>query len=812
MATAANNPLFSKYEETVQEANNFSIGENGMVQFNEGGLTSSMDQIKQAQAALSALSVALVRGNSTGNPKKGKRGIKKANVPTAREIAGVERRSILRLVTSARTACEQIPDETARADYLQRLIVLAFNLRDIRGTFGKGERTLFYWLFIELWKQYPETMEVLVHEVPNYGSWLDLNKLYELMYSDKAQYKPLMNEILEAYVSQIRLDKATLDRRNSAKKSELEVDEQFSISLASRWVPKEGRSTDRFTKITKALARTAFPEEWETNFQHALNLWRRTVTTLNREIQTTEQLMCAKEFSKIKFRLVPGRCLNKFTKAWLDEDRLKHRQHPNDQDRNMCRQNYEQFLKQVAKGAVSAKGKSMFVHEIAGEVKGCIWPMPEDRQIILEAQFNDHVKAIEAYRVEKGLTGNGDTIAIVDTSGSMEGDPMNCAIAVGVIASHFNSPAWRDYVMTFTSTPTLVRLRYPRTQKEYDAAKSYGGVYYRHSSSHSIYSDLGAFDPHQADRELTWLEKIRVCSRTDWGGSTNFLKAIDCVTTTALAAGVQLPSRILTITDMQWDEANQDSDVSWSNDSFVGKALNKYNATGSWVFNKGWDTGVELIENMLATTTLTDGTRLEIPQMLFWNARGGHYGYAVQADKKNTAMVSGFSTSMLKVFLLDGELEHRKDEPVTTWTTLEKVLSSEDYTRIRMLTGVIGEGPFRCLQGAYSGEVSMPKTFRMEFTPSRVKTRVGSAAGGGLSLSDVTVSAKLDDTVAPPESDSEDSDSSCSSMPPLIEGAALEDEDLDTKTRMDAIEEKVDGLQGALSGIQQMLGQLLARK
>ena len=174
MATAANNPLFSKYEETVQEANNFSIGENGMVQFNEGGLTSSADQIKQAQAALSALSVALVRGNSTGNPKKGKRGIKKANVPTAREIAGVERRSILRLVTSARTACEQIPDETARADYLQRLIVLAFNLRDIRGTFGKGERTLFCRLFIELWKQYPETEEVLVHEVPNWALGLIL--------------------------------------------------------------------------------------------------------------------------------------------------------------------------------------------------------------------------------------------------------------------------------------------------------------------------------------------------------------------------------------------------------------------------------------------------------------------------------------------------------------------------------------------------------------------------------------------------------------------------------------------------------------
>ena len=52
-----------------------------------------------------------------------------------------------------------------------------------------------------------------------------------------------------------------------------------------------------------------------------------------------------------------------------------------------------------------------------------------------------------------------------------------------------------------------------------------------------------------ANREL-WVGKIRV-SRNDRGsGSTNFLKAIDCVTTFALSASVQLPDRILTVTDM----------------------------------------------------------------------------------------------------------------------------------------------------------------------------------------------------------------------------------------------------------------------
>ena len=137
-------------------------------------------------------------------------------------------------------------------------------------------------------------------------------------------------------------------------------------------------------------------------------------------------------------------------------------------------------------------GKAMFVHEIASEVqRSGSWPLASDRRILLEAQFDDHVKAIEKYRVEHGKTDMGDTVPIADVSGSMSGDPMGCAISVAVIASHFNSPAWRDYMMTFTSTPTLIRLRYPRTQREYDSTKGYCGYcgYYGGSScsSDSIY-------------------------------------------------------------------------------------------------------------------------------------------------------------------------------------------------------------------------------------------------------------------------------------------------------------------------------------
>lgn len=793
MATTTKNPLFSKYEETLEKVNGYSIGENGMLQLNENGLTSSNDKIDIAKARLTALSVSLVRGNSTGNPKRGKRGIKKSNVPTKTEVGGIKRTAILKLFRKAMDACLEIPDDIDRANYIQHLVVLAFNLRDIRGTYGKGERTLSYWLFIELWKEFPETMEVLVHEVPNYGSWLDLNKLYELIYSDRA-FEPLMNEILEAYVSQIAIDKMAMESRKKGLQSS---DKQTEISLAARWVPKEGRSTDRFTKITKALARKAYPKEWDENYQHALNLWRRTVTALNREINTTEQLMCAKEFSKIKFKLVSGRCLNKFTNAWLDIDRSQNRQHPNSSDRNACRKNYKDFLNQIQEGKANAKGKSMFVHEIAREVINSSWPMEENRRILLENQFNDHVRAIEKHRDENGLVGLGDMLPLVDTSGSMEGDPLYCAVAVGVIASSLNSPVWRDYVLTFTTTPTLVRLRYPRTKKEYDLSKGgYSQYTYYYSKSDSVYSILGEFDQREANRELTWLEKIQICSRIDWGGSTNFLKAIDCVTVLAQESGVQLPNRILTITDMQWDQANSTKDVSWSADTLIGKVFNRDNTPDSWNISNSWDTGVEMIENMLQNTRLGDGTPLKMPQMIFWNARGGHGGYAVQADKKNTVMVSGFSSSMLKVFLMDNKLESEKESNTCSWSTLENVLLSGDYTRIRMLTGMIGEDSFRCVQEIYLNSVTMPPTYKANHILSKTSDKpVQESRENGNSDSEDTC----------PDSDTD----SCSNMPSIVEREESVGSVWEANKRMDVIEEKVDGIQTALSGIQDMLKNVL---
>ena len=48
--------------------------------------------------------------------------------------------------------------------------------------------------------------------------------------------------------------------------------------------------------------------------------YRKLVSKLNKNIGTTEILMCNKQFSYINFANVPKKCLHKNEKAWLDQN------------------------------------------------------------------------------------------------------------------------------------------------------------------------------------------------------------------------------------------------------------------------------------------------------------------------------------------------------------------------------------------------------------------------------------------------------------------------------------------------------------
>ena len=79
--------------------------------------------------------------------------------------------------------------------------------------------------------------------------------------------------------------------------------------------------------------------------------------------------MCDKRFKEIDFKLVPGKCLKKNVKAFLNiKVASESPRFPSDPDRNICRANLIEFLDLVKQGKKKINAGSLFIHEIVEQL------------------------------------------------------------------------------------------------------------------------------------------------------------------------------------------------------------------------------------------------------------------------------------------------------------------------------------------------------------------------------------------------------------------------------------------------------------
>lgn len=110
--------------------------------------------------------------------------------------------------------------------------------------------------------------------------------------------------------------------------------------------------------------------------------------------------------------------------------------------------------------------------------------------------------------------------------------------------------------------------------------------------------------------------------RANWGGSTNLDAAFTLLLSSALKANVpanEMPTQLLIISDMEFN-------------SCVTSNTTQYQGITEKYKNAGY----------------------ELPKVVFWNIASRHDNFPVQAKTPNTALVSGFSPSIL-TSLLSGE-------------------------------------------------------------------------------------------------------------------------------------------------------------
>ena len=118
-------------------------------------------------------------------------------------------------------------------------------------------------------------------------------------------------------------------------------------------------------------------------------------------------------------------------------------------------------------------------------------------------------------------------------------------------------------------------------------------------------------------------EKVNELKRADWDTSTNLEATFRLILDKAVKFNVpqeQLPSTMLILSDMQFNECTKEP-----NDSAYEMIENQYKEAG-----------------------------YKMPKIVFWNLSAGVGNHPVRFNEKGTAMVSGFSPSILKALLAGG--------------------------------------------------------------------------------------------------------------------------------------------------------------
>lgn len=198
-------------------------------------------------------------------------------------------------------------------EYLDTLYRMVGYTRDIRE--GKGDRTGSYIMLMAFHEVYPVLSQYALYafvyggpgEEWQYGSWRDIGPLCDLLrtYSTKRENHSLIDQMIEYTNHQLMLD------NNIWKYANIRRDQKpLLLSNVSKWIPREGKKYEWvFDRLYTHWARQHYSyimKTCESNDSYiraqlkCKQLYRKTVATLNRAIDTPEIKMCAKQWHNIE--------------------------------------------------------------------------------------------------------------------------------------------------------------------------------------------------------------------------------------------------------------------------------------------------------------------------------------------------------------------------------------------------------------------------------------------------------------------------------------------------------------------------------
>jgi len=414
-----------------------------------------------------------------------------------------------------------------------------------------------------------------------YGSWKDIKYFCNYCKSKRVEINdPLMQYAFNLLLNQLKIDIISND---------------VNKSLASKWAPRA--NSKRFGWIFNELSVMYFKEYINTAVTpdqktRAINKckmsFRKLLADMNRKLDTTQIHQCDGTWSEIDHNKTTSITLTKQKKAFLNIKK-NNEQRSENPDRIKCAENFTEYIQNVTKGECEIKGKRVSMSDFTKQA--------------IELIQNSRYNKIDNYKTEIDLlnsqwrdnskqTGNlGKLLAMLDFSGSMQGDPINTAMALGCRVAEKSILGKR--VLSFSNNPTW----------------------------------------HNLDECDTFVDMIRVLLNGEVGFSTNFYNAfnkiLDAIIENKLRPD-QVENMILGIfSDMQIDDPNVGAPNDM--DSFYSVIEKKYAETGMRIW----------------------GEPFKPPHILFWNLRSTT-GFPSLSTQKNVSMMSGYSPALLNLFCEKG--------------------------------------------------------------------------------------------------------------------------------------------------------------
>ena len=353
-------------------------------------------------------------------------------------------------------------DETKKEAkyYLSILYKMIGQTRDIID--GKGEYMLTY-MMICVWNNFfPElasfALECLVKmgNEHQYGSWKDLKYFYDysLSISDDPRYyflnsgvvKPsfMVKDVIKLINDQLREDYTAL----------MSTDKDKKISLLAKWVPRE---KSKYGSLFEILATDYFVDfitsakDNESEKRAKLKCkthYRKMLSALNKYLDTVQVKQCNGRWAEIDPSKQTSITMNKQKFAFLNKTKLGA-QRTQEPDRIMCAERFNSYIKDAVEGRIEIKGKRVGMNDFTKSALDLLCnPDLHAAEIdLLNAQWRNNSSMTSSL---------GKMIAMVDVSGSMSGDPMHAAIALGIRIAEKSMLGKR--VMTFSACPTWVNL------------------------------------------------------------------------------------------------------------------------------------------------------------------------------------------------------------------------------------------------------------------------------------------------------------------------------------------------------------------